>query len=165
MSAPRARATNASLTGFGTIQGELNNDGTITCSTGGNLSVTGDVVNNGTIRITGGKSLVATGVFVNNGLLDIITSGGTVPTNLINGPTGVVLDSSAVKLRSFSMTPTVTTIKILSYLGHNYELQIAATPGAWSTVDTKAGNDQELTFTYNIPPNNTKQFYRIRVAP
>ena len=152
----------AILTGTGTINNELVNDGTITVSNGGTLTVTGDVTNTGVMRFTGGSSLAATGAFVNNGLLDLITAGGTRPANLENN--GVVLDASDVKLNSSSVSGTAFTLRIASYSYHTYTLQTSADlSGTWTDVESRSGfTGQELVFAHDAGPS-ARRFYRIHV--
>jgi hypothetical protein len=165
-----------SLTGTGTIATTLENNGTMLSSSGGTVSVSGDVINNGTMRLTGGTSLSATGAFTNNGVLDLLTGAGGLPANLVNN--GVVIDSSAVKPKTYDKTGNVFTITIESYTGHDYKLQRtnalnAAT--AWQDAGalqhglTQAdGTPKVLTFTDTLSATDAaggKWFYHILITP
>jgi autotransporter-associated beta strand protein len=156
---------NATFTGSGTIQGDFNNDGTVTCGTGGILTITGDVVNNGTMRFTGGTALNAAGAFVNNGVLDLMTGAGGLPANFENN--GVVIDSSAVKLQTASKSGGNFTLTIQSYAGHNYQLQATddLSSPVWQNIGSaQAGNGNVLPLT-DTAATGTKRFYRIVVSP
>ena len=152
------------VTGLGTIDGDLNNRGTVAAAGPGAFVVTGDVVNDGTIRLTGGASLSSTGSFVNNGVLDLLTAGGSLPPNLVNN--GVVIDSSAARLSTWSRDGNAFTLRIASYPGHTYTLQTTQDLSAgWSDVETKPGaTDTELVFTHDGGPS-PRRFYRIAIGP
>ncbi len=152
----------AALVGLGSIDGDLNNRGTVTAEGLGALAVSGDVVNDGVIRLVGGAELVAIGAFVNNGVLDLLTAGGSLPPNLVNN--GVVIDSSAARLSSWSRAGSAFTLRIVSYSGHAYTLQTTDDPAAgWTDVETKPGADgTELVFTHDAGVF-AKRFYRVRI--
>lgn len=163
-------ASGATLTGNGTITGDLNNDGTVTSMSGGTLAVTGDVVNNGTMRIASGTALSATGNFVNNGILDLLTSSAGLPPNLENN--GIVIDSSSLKTNSISKTGNLVTIKVPTHSAHVYQLQRSTSlTGGWTDVGapqngatTVSGQPTERTFT-DPAATAPKCFYRVKVTP
>jgi autotransporter-associated beta strand protein len=163
-------STGATLTGNGTITGDLNNDGTVTSTIGGTLAVTGDVVNNGTMRIASGTALSATGNFVNNGILDLLTSSAGLPPNLENN--GIVIDSSTLRTTSVSKVGNVVTLKVPTHTGHTYQLQRSSSlSSGWtdlgasqSGLTTVSGTPTERTFT-DSGATFPKYFYRIRVTP
>ncbi len=164
-------AAGADLTGQGSINCDLNNNGTTTSTAGGQLTVTGDVVNNGTIRLTNSSSLNATGAFINNGVLDLLTAGSGLPPNLVNN--GAVIDSSAVRAKSCTKSGASFTLTIDSYAGHGYRLQRRTTlnAGTWQDVGgSQTGLTQEngtptvLNFTDPAAPAGSC-FYRIQVSP
>ncbi len=166
-------ASNALLTGNGTITGDLNNDGTVLTTTGGTLAVTGDVVNNGTMRIASRTALSATGAFVNNGVLDLLTSSSGLPPNLENN--GIVIDSTGLRVLAVSKSGSTFTLTVQGYIGHTYQLQQAASLTAtWAPVGTaQLGTDPgntptaitPLTFTDAGGATGTQRFYRIAVTP
>ena len=88
-----------------TVNGDFENDGTLTISGDTNLIInvpvddSGSFVNNGTMTIDGGSALIVnmpgdgSGSFVNNGLLDIMDSPQTaLPTGYVNN--GTILTSA-----------------------------------------------------------------------
>jgi autotransporter-associated beta strand protein len=162
-------AAGATLTGSGTLNSDLNNDGNVTCSSG-TITVTGDVVNSGTMRFTGGSGIVATGNFVNNGVLDLLTGAQGLPANLDSSSSGVIIDSSQVKVASASKVGNTFTVQIKGYTGHNYKLQRRAslTSGSWTDIGSSQAGDsnaaQMLTFTDNGASGN-QYFYRVSVNP
>ena len=155
-------APGALVTGRGTIEGDLNNRGSLTASGPGALTITGDVVNDGVLRLSGGAELVATGAFVNNGVLDLLTAGGALPPNLVNN--GVVIDSSAAKLSGWSREGDAFTLRIASYSDHTYTLQATDNLAAgWTDIETRPGvTGQDLVFTHDAGPA-PRRFYRIDI--
>lgn len=160
----------ATLTGNGTITGDLNNDGTITSTLGGTLAVTGDVVNNGTMRIASGTALSASGNFVNNGILDLLTASQGLPPNLENN--GIVIDSSTLRASRITKSGNVVTIVVPTHSAHSYQLQRSTSlSSGWmdvgapqSGLTTVSGAPTERTFTDN-GANFAKCFYRVKVTP
>jgi hypothetical protein len=157
--------TGAAFTGNGTFTGNLTLNGTLASTLGGALVINGNVTNNGVLRFTGGTRLTVTGAFTNNGILDLITSGSSLPSGLINHGT-VLLASSVSQVSSFSVSGTTATLQIQSYVGHNFQLQSATSlGGAWQNLGpAQTGTGSILTFT---DPNYTGPliFYRITVSP
>lgn len=117
-------SSGTTLTGSGTIDGDLNvsANSIVTCGAG-TLTTTGDVVNNGTIRISGGAVLNATGSFVNNGVLDLLTGAQTLPANLVNN--GVIIDSSSLGQVQATKSGTTFTVSVQTSAGHTYQFQRA----------------------------------------
>lgn len=160
----------ASLSGYGTIKGDFNNGGTVTCGSG-TINVVGDVVNDGVMRFTGSGQLSAQGNFVNNGILDLLTSASVLPANLVNN--GVVIDSSQAKVRSYQKSGASFTLTVSSYSGHTYKLQRSqslATNG-WQDVgmlqngvSLSDGTPTTLTLS-DTNSSGAKWFYRIVVGP
>ena len=107
---------------------------------------------------------MTSGAFVNNGTLDLLTAGGALPPNLVNN--GVVIDSSAARLASWSRTGDAFTLRIASYSGHTYTLQTTQDLTAgWTDLETKTGvTDTELVFTHDAGPS-PRRFYRIAIGP
>ncbi|MEQ1859288.1 MAG: autotransporter-associated beta strand repeat-containing protein [Chthoniobacteraceae bacterium] len=156
-------AANAALTGSGTINGDLNNDGTVTCGAGA-ITITGDVVNNGTMRFTGGSAISATAGFVNNGVLDLLT-GGALPANLVNN--GVVIANTERRVMSASKSGANFTVTVQGHAGHNYQLQSTdSLGGTWVDVGSaQAGTGGVLTLTDTGGATGTQRFYRVTVLP
>ncbi len=155
------------LTGCGTITGDLLNNGTVLadCGAPGNLVVVGNVTNNGTMQFVFRTGLQCTGTFVNNGVLDLLTGAQGLPANFINN--GVVIDSSDTRITSASVAGSMMTLTIPGYAGHSYQLQRAAslTSPNWQNVSLpQEGLGAPLTFTDVIMPGE-QFFYRILVAP
>ena len=158
-------ATGGTLTGPGTIDGDLTNNGTIHCATG-NLSITGSVVNDGTIVISGNANLTANGEFTNNGLFDMLTASGPLPRNLINN--GIVIDASGLDLTSSGFVGNDFQLEIQTYSVYRYQLQWSSTmePDDWHNVGTsKPGNNAVQTFTHFDALSEGPRFYRIRIEP
>ncbi len=158
-------AAGATLSGNGTIAGELINHGTIT-STGGTLAITGAVVNNGTMRLKRGSQLSASGPFQNYGILDLLTASGGLPPNLEN--LGVVIDSSGLEVIGAGIQATNFELRIMTYSGHVYQFEHSATmaPGSWSPLGAPvAGSDSEKTFIHTGGVAGTKRFYRVAIDP
>ena len=159
-------AAGAALTGAGSIRGDLNNSGIVTCGAGA-LAVTGEVVNSGTMRFTGGAALSAGGHFVNNGVIDLLTGAQALPVDFENN--GVVIDSGSLAKVQVSKAGNVVTVTAQGYTQHTYQLQRADSlvSPSWSPIGTAqvpAANGQQLTFTDNAA-TGAQRFYRITVSP
>ncbi len=154
----------ATLTGRGTITGDLTNAGTITC-TSGTLSVTGEVVNNGTMRFTGGATLNAGGHFVNNGVIDLLTGAQVLPADFENN--GVVIDSSSLSQAQASMSGTTFTLSARTYAGHSYQLQRADSLSApvWTNIGTAQAGDGTVRAFLDAGATGPQRFYRVQVTP
>ena len=163
-------ASGAFLSGNGTITGDLNNDGTVTCLTGGTLAVTGDVVNNGLMRIAGGSTLVAGASFVNNGILDLLTGTQGLPANFENN--GIVIDARSLGMTTVTKAGNVFTLTVPTHSGHVYQLQRSASLAAdWADVGApqdgltgSAGSPSNRTFT-DPAASGPRYFYRVEVIP
>ena len=157
-------ADGATLTGAGTINGSVTNDGALGIG-GGTLNITGDFVNNGTAIFTGGAALQVGGTFTNNGFLDVMTGAQTLPANFINN--GIVLDRSLVKVAGIARSGANFTVTIQGYAGHAYQLQRADTlAGPWTSIGaSQPGADSVLTFTDTGGATGAQRFYRIAVGP
>jgi autotransporter-associated beta strand protein len=189
----------ATLTGCGTIVADLQVDGTATFNCGGTTTVSGDITNNGTMSVTNGSTLVPNGnftnngtltvvsgsllsasgaaSFINNGVLDLLTSAAsTLPAGFVNN--GSVIYSSNVAVQTASKSGTNFTLTILSFSGHNYQLQSRSslTSGTWNAVGNPQGgvsvtnsdgtiSGTTLTFTDNGGATGGAKFYRIQVSP
>jgi autotransporter-associated beta strand protein len=189
----------ATLTGCGTIIADLQVDGAASFNCGGTTTVSGDITNNGTMSVTNGSTLVPNGnftnngtltvvsgsllsasgaaSFINNGVLDLLTSAAsTLPAGFVNN--GSVIYSSNVAVQTASKSGTNFTLTILSFSGHNYQLQSRSslTTGTWNAVGGPQGgmsvtnpdgtiSGTTLTFTDNGGATGGAKFYRIQVSP
>jgi autotransporter-associated beta strand protein len=153
------------LAGYGSLQGNLVNNGTVLADNANPIVVNGTVTNSGTIRLTNG-SLSSTGMFINNGLLDIINGPQTLPPNFQNN--GTVLDSRSVRISGTSIVDSSFVISVSSVAGHNYQMQRAdSLSGSWQNVgQPQPGSGAALQFT---DPGGAvgaqKRFYRIQITP
>jgi hypothetical protein len=153
------------LSGAGSIIGNLTNDGTVASAAGGMLSFHGVTLNQGTMRLTGGTTLDLEGSFINNGVIDVITGEIRSSGTFINN--GILLDSSSVRVESMIKSGTTVQLSIRSVVGHAYRLERSTSMagGTWVPV----GNDQEgdgniLTFSDAGGATSSCGFYRIAVV-
>jgi alpha-tubulin suppressor-like RCC1 family protein len=156
-------SANATVTGWGTINGSILNSGVIV-SSGGALTFTGIVTNNGTMRANGGSVLENSGTVVNNGTIDIINGATNFHGVFINN--GTVLTASSVKISQVSKSSPDMLIQIPSVTGHTYQLQYTTslTPANWTFVASKPGTGGVLTFTDTGGAANPQRFYRVQVT-
>lgn len=155
----------ATLTGPGIINGDLTNNGTITCSTG-NLTITGPVVNNGIIVISSSATLTANDEFSNHGTLDMLTASGSLPPNLDNH--GTVIDSTGLELTSFGFNGNDFELIIATYSGYTYQLQWTSSleNDDWNDVGSaRAGNGTIQSFVHQDAIPESARFYRIVISP
>ncbi len=162
----------AVFTGYGTINGNLVNQGTANLTGGGTLTVNGNFENDGTMTVSGSSLLVVnlptdgSGLFVNNGLLDIMDSPGTtLPSGFVNNRT--ILTSALVTVQQFTMSASSCSVTIQSYTGHTYQLQKSAslTPPVWQAVGTmQAGTGSAIILT-DTNATSTTTYYRVGVGP
>ncbi|MES2476549.1 MAG: autotransporter-associated beta strand repeat-containing protein [Verrucomicrobiota bacterium] len=158
-------ASGATLNGYGSIAGELLNNGEITIDSNA-LSVTGSVVNNGTMRLRRGAQLIAGQTFQNYGILDLLTASGALPPNLENS--GIVIDSSGLRITSAEKQGNDFTVAIATYVGHTYQLQHgdSLTPASWTNVGPRiVGDGSVKSFTHSGGASPARGFYRIAVDP
>ncbi len=165
-------ATGATLTGAGTLNGDLNNNGTVTATSGGAFTVTGAVVNNGTLRIAGGTALSATGGFVNNGVLDLLTAAQGLPPNLENN--GIVIDSTTLRTVAAAKSGNTVTVTVQGHSGHSYQLQRAdsLTAPGWANVSGSVGAGTTQPDGQPTPlalqdanATGSQRYYRVVVTP
>ncbi len=152
------------LTGCGTLNGNLLNNGTVVADCGGTLNIAGNVTNNGTMQFLNGSGLAVTGTFVNNGLLDLLTGAQSLPANFLNH--GSVLLATNIVVTSAMQSGGTFTLTITGYDGHTYQLQRSATlTGAtWQNLGAaQDGVGDALTFT--DATGGSQNFYRILVSP
>ncbi len=143
----------AVLTGSGSIDAMLVNQGTVTVTGGGTLTVNGNFENDGTMTIEGGSALAVnlpadgSASFVNTGLLDIMDSPQTaLPNGIVN--TGTVLTSALVAVQQVARTATTFSTTIQSYTGHTYQLQEAPDFVTWQNVGAPQAGTGSATCTY-----------------
>ncbi len=152
------------LTGCGTINGNLLNNGTVVADGGATLEISGNVTNNGAMQFINGSGLAVTGTFANNGLLDLLTGAQTLPVNFINN--GTVLLATNVVVTSFTKTSGTILLTIYGYDGHTYQLQRTATLNSanWQNVGP-AQDGQGAPLTFTDTPGGGQNFYRVSVSP
>lgn len=159
-------STNATLSGFGTVTGNVVNFGLISPSNSV-LTFTGSsVTNNGTMRAVG-TVIEAYGTVVNNGTIDIINGGVTnFHSTFVNH--GTVLDAHSVRVSSTVISGNNVTIQIPSVVGHAYQLQTGSSLVTTNWINngaSQAGTGGVLTF---IDPgggtNGPNRFYRVDVT-
>ena len=156
--------TGATLTGTGTVIGNVTNEGTVVGESGGTLAFQGVTHNLGTMRLTGGSILDLEGSFTNDGVLDVITGTVNPSSTFINN--GVLLDSSSIRIESLVKTGTSVQLGIRSVVGHAYRMERSGslTSGSWHAVGAdQEGNGGILTFTDNGGATGSCGFYRIAV--
>jgi hypothetical protein len=156
----------ATMTGCGTINGDLQIDGTLASSCGGTIAVSGDVTVNGTMRLTNSTAITVGGTFTNNGVLDILTGSQTLPANFVNN--GVVLDSREVEDQALTLSGSNVVVTVVGYTGHNYQLQRSDSlnPENWTNIGAaQAGGGNTLTFTDVGGVSGTQRYYRVILSP
>ncbi len=154
------------LNGTGIIAGNVTNYGTVTAGNGGKLSINGNVANYGTMRLTNGTMLELAGSMTNYGVIDVITGALKLPATFSNS--GVILDSSSVKVSELVKTGGDMRLSVPSVIGHNYQLQrnTSLEAGGWQTIgQAQAGTGRVLTFTDTGGATSDRAFYRVLVAP
>jgi len=157
-------SANATVTGWGTINGSILNSGVIV-SSGGTLRFTGIVTNNGTMRANGGSVLENSGTVVNNGTIDIINGATNFHGVFINN--GTVLTASSVKVSQVSRSGQDFVVQVPSVPGHTYQLQFTSSlsPANWTnTGASQPGTGGTLTFTDYGATANPQRFYRVLVT-
>ncbi len=180
----------AVLTGYGTINADLNNSGTATTNAatltvtgtltntgtmtfthGSSLVISGDMVNIGTLSLFSGSQLSGTGSIVNNGIIDRMTGSQTLPANFVNN--GIVLDARKVVVASCSLSGSVFTVGVLGFQGHFYQLQhsTSMTSNSWQNVGSLQTGTGALSGSGNLinltdpSATGTSSFYRVLVTP
>lgn len=141
-------STNATVSGFGTITGNVVNFGLISPSNSLLTFTGGNVTNNGTMRAVG-TVIEAYGTVINNGTIDII-NGGVTNFHSIFINHGTVLDAHSVRVSNAAISGNDVRIQIPSVTGHTYQLQYTAslTPTNWTNTGVpQPGNGGVLTFT------------------
>ena len=120
------------------------------------------------MRFTGGASLLASNaIFVNHDVLDLITGAQTLPANFINN--GVVANAQQVRVQQAVVSGADFIASILSYVGHDYQLQRSISLGAgavWSNIGAaRPGTGAGLFLTNSGVVPAASGFYRIAVSP
>jgi hypothetical protein len=161
-------ANNGTLSGCGTISGNaaFDNGGKVLANCG-TLTFTGIVTNNGTMQAVNGNVLQFNGPVFNSGVIDIINGGPLIFSNTFSN-SGTVLDASSVVISSVARSNTDVIVKIQSYTGHTYQLEItpSLTPTNWTNSGTlQDGTGSMLSFTdTGGATNKPGRFYRIDVG-
>lgn len=149
------------------FNGSVINNGTLVIGPDDDLTFAGSLTNNGVIRLTGGASLETGDLLVNNGILDMITGPQALPAKFVNY--GLVLDAGDVTLHSSAITRETVTLTIMSYNGHNYQLQRSLTleDESWENVGESQPGKTGILLEFHAPRDvSTRQsFYRIQVTP
>jgi T5SS/PEP-CTERM-associated repeat protein len=172
-------ASNAFLTGCGTVEGNVTIDpgGTVLANCGGTLTFSGMVTNNGTMLAVNNTVLQADGQVVNNGL--IIATNGTAQFlgGLVNN--GVVLTNGTVMTsNNYQISRIVRLnlpllsnnilVQIPSVTNATYQLQVTPSlkPATWTNLGaSQSGSGGVLSFTdSNGATNSPGRFYRIDVT-
>ena len=155
------------LYGYGTINGALVNQGTVTVD--GALTLNGNFQNNGYMMVTGSGSLVVNlpnnGAFVNNGILDIMDSPQTVlPAGYVNN--GTILNSSLVTVQQVAEAANSFSVTIQSYTNHTYQLQRSTNLGTWQNVGVaQSGTTGSTLVLTDTNATAGSMFYQVGVGP
>jgi hypothetical protein len=160
---------NATLTGCGTIEGN------VTIDPGGTMQtlcdpiiVEGIVTNNGTIIAANGDSINFDGPVVNSGQINAIT-GRVEFLGGLSG-TGVVFTATNTQISGITQSGNNISIQIPSVPDASvlYQLQVtpSLTPAAWTNLSaSQSGTGGVLTFTdFGAATNGPSRFYRIYVT-
>jgi len=167
-------ASNAFLTGCGTIEGNVTIDpgGTVLANCGGTLTFSGMVTNNGTMQAVNGTVLQADGLVVNNGLI-IATNGtavflGGLVNNGVVLTNGCSLTEADVQISSIARFGNKIVIQIPSVTCATYQLQVTPSlnPATWTNLNaSQSGTGEVLSFTdSNGATNRPGRFYRIDIT-
>ena len=162
-------SSNAMLSGCGTVNAVVVVDaGGAVVADCTPLVFTGSVTNNGTLRASNGNVLEAYGTVVNNGVIDLINGGVTnFHGTFINN--GAILDSNSVVISQTSVAGSDILVKIQSFAGHMYQLQVRdlLDAGVWTdTGAAQSGDGTQLTFTDpGGATNMPARFHRVRCSP
>jgi fibronectin-binding autotransporter adhesin len=155
------------LTGGGTINANVVNEGLIEPTGGAAFTLAGNLTNaaTGVIRLKKGAGFTQnSGTFTNNGVLDLITAG---PTNLVQAAGTKVLDQYSVMTTSLVWTPgNPAELTMFAYDGHTFQLQRTTdlVAGPWVNIGAPVnGTGAPYVFTDPAPPATGKFFYRVVV--
>jgi autotransporter-associated beta strand protein len=157
------------LTGNGTINGTVVNNGTIRGNSAGQtISFTGNLTNAGTIVVTSGAGFQVGGTLTNSGTVDLLTSSSILPSTVIEQGGGTAFDSRSLKVSAVTLANGSASVSLPSYTGHTFQLQRSASLSlaSWQNV----GNPQvgatgtALTFPDASPAAN-QEFYRVLATP
>jgi hypothetical protein len=155
-------STNATLSGFGTITGNMANFGLVSLSSGELTFTGGNVTNNGTMRAVNAV-IEAYGTVVNNGTIDVINGGTNFHGAFINH--GTVLDAHSIHVSNTMLSGNDVTIQISSVVSHTYQLQIGSSLTSTNWVNSsspQSGTGGILTFTdFGGATNTPPRFYRL----
>ena len=152
------------LAGYGSLQGNLVNNGTVLADSASPIIVNGTITNGGTVRLTNG-SISSTGLFINNGVLDIINGPQTLPPNFQNN--GTVLDSRSVRISASAIDDSSFVLSVASVPGHDYQMQRAdSLSGPWETRPAPGRLRRGSSIHRSGGAAGAqKRFYRIQITP
>ena len=153
------------LAGYGSLQGNLVNNGTVAADGASPIIVNGSITNSGTVRLTNG-SISSTGMFINNGVLDIINGPQTLPPNFQNN--GTVLDSRSVRISASAIVDSSFVLSVASVPGHNYQMQRADSLSGPGKISARPRPDSGAVLQFTDPGGAAgaqKRFYRIQITP
>jgi len=169
--------SNASLTGCGTINGNVTVDlgGTVLADCGGTLTFTGIVTNNGLMTAINGSVLEGYSLVVNDGTIDITQGTTNFHGGFVNHGT-VIGSGSPVTLQITGIARQGNDIRIdwQTPLGATNSLQATAgtANGSYSTNDfadifgvTNATNTSTNYVDVGGATNSPSRYYRIRLTP
>ncbi|MBS0658909.1 MAG: autotransporter-associated beta strand repeat-containing protein [Verrucomicrobia bacterium] len=160
---------NGLVDGSGSIVGAVQNQGTIAVGPGQAITVRDGVVSNlagGTLRALGGGLLDLSGAtsLSNAGLIDRISGTILFPATFTNS--GVLLDSSLVRIKTAARTGNTVTVTIDGYTAHSYRLQRSTDLAGTTFVSLGAPQNGATggTLTFTDPAASEAQvFYRVAV--
>ena len=157
----------AVLSGSGALAGLVIDSGGMVTLNSSPLTVQGSATNNGTLRATGQTRLLVSGTFLNNGVLDVLSAPGALPASLVNGPNGVVIDSTDLQVMDAAKSDQTFTITIHTFAGYGYQLQKSSSllNPTWQNVagQFRNGNGSDWTFT-DANSIGGQLFYRVLVT-
>lgn len=160
-------ADGSTLTGNGTISGDLNIHGSavVMSASGGKLTIIGEIVNDGIMRIAGNTGFEAARSFTNNGVLDLLTSASDLPVHFINN--GVVIENRHRVITHAAKSGDEFSCSCIGYAGHFYQLQHSETlDGIWINVGAPvSGEGTTINWSVTNGGAGSRRFFRILVTP
>jgi T5SS/PEP-CTERM-associated repeat protein len=156
--------TNATLSGCGTVTGNVLVEGTVLADCGGILTFTGSVTNNSLLRAANGSVIEAFGPVINNGVIDLLGGTTNFHSTFINN--GVVLTSNSIPLivsmvaSGGSVRVNFTTSLAASY-AVDYKPDLAT--NTWSILTNVTGSGGVMAVTDPGATAQSKRFYRARL--
>jgi hypothetical protein len=156
-----------SVTGCGTIIGNINNSGTLTVTCpGGTLTLNGIVTNNGTIIATNNGDFEFLGPVVNNGTVNVINGFGHFPGGFINH--GSYVDAGSVlKLPGLNFSGADVVISFGCVSGKNYAVEYTdnlASSNWLVLAGNILGSGGNTQFPDMGAASLTQRFYRVHLT-